>query len=120
MQSDEFVYVANEPGAGEDELTKIFADSMEEGVLRDAMDLDADPTDSRLQNDNEEISNVVLSPSGCEVSIEYEVEASCHYGCADVSRTLHKSFVIYGTLENGFWQFPRHIPPAMRTTLVEF
>lgn len=121
MTLQDFVYIqADSDCEEEDALVDFFAGAYENGKLSDAMDLDADPTDSRLITDSVEIISVTSFEDAACVEITYEVSASCFYACADQSRDISKSFTIKGKLENGFWKFPRHIKPEQRSTHEEY
>lgn len=121
MSQQDFVYIDSDVDCeDEDALADFFEDAYESGLLSEAMDLDPDPTDPRLNTDKVEITSVTFFKDSSSIRIEYEVVASCYYGCADQNREVNFENAIEGLLENGVWKFPRHIKQAPRTTHEEY
>lgn len=119
MQNPKFVYIEAGSAFDEGSLADLFAEALDNG-LQEAMDLDPDPSDPRMQVDDVRITQIDLTAAGNEVFIQYEYDASCYHGCADrdYADTLHGD--ITGQLEDGFWVFPKYIAPERLAPNEEF
>jgi len=119
MRKPGFVYIEAGDSFEQDALADFFAGALENG-LQDAMDLDPDPSEPRMQVDEVRITQVDLSADRRVVFIQYEYDASCYYGCRDQDYADTLEGDITGHLEDGFWVFPRYVPPERLAPNEEF